>query len=1072
LGIATALASSLACLALATAPAAFQGYRLNDPLARSPLGGVGSFQVDPTGTRVAFLADMDPVQSHMQVFVAPADGSSPPIQLTNVPSQFSLSAVGTIADGSQVLFLGQVAATRRLYIVPADGSLGPRQLSAMPQDRQVWDYLSSPVGNRVVYLADQDVDGVFELYSRPADFSALPVKLSGTMVNGGDVTDYRISPDGSRVVYRADQDADGVIDLYSAPVDGSAPPVRLNLSRPNADVEYDFVIAFDSLGVIFRADQDADGVVELYAVRIDGSAAPMKRNGPLVTGGDVFQFALSSSDDRLIYRADQTTDEVFELWSTRAIAGGTPVKLSATLPAGGRVWDLALSPDGTHVVYRANDVELAYRELFGVPADGSAPAVQLSHPIANQLTNFVGLAFAFTIPGIDDRALFVKSTGISSSLYSVPLDGSQPATVLGEGLSDVEAVLPDGTVLALGTSPLGVKELFAVPLDGSAAPERLNGPMVSGGQVLEALPSSSTSHAVYRAHQNHYAAPELFSVAVSGGAVRRLSPPMPLGAPSGISELFPFIHSFEVSPDGTRAVYDAREGSSAIYDLHGVATDGGGGSTRMHGPLGADRGIREYRVSPDGTRVVYELERDYPFPYPFTVELYSARIDEHGTSVRLDDGPLAGNVPSDDFFYLVDSATFTPDSTHVVYVGTNGASGDVELFLVPSDGSAQPVALHPGAAPGDDVDFTLSSDGDWVVYSRLESTHEELFRVPLDGHLPPARLHAPYAGGQNLGGDATSSTPYLWTISPDSTRVVYISDQDTEAVTELYSAPIDASQAPVKLNGTFTAQSDIAVLDSSNDPPFLVSPDSARVVYRADQEVDGRFELYSVALAGGPALKLNGTLVAGGDVGHFAIDPSSTRAIYVANEELSYRKALWSVPLDGSAPRVKLSSGTTGNVSALALGHRPFVISSAGRVVYRADNLVPGQAELWSAPIDGSSAPLRLNAPLPALSDVYDDFQLSSDGTRVVYAADQLVQDTIELFVVPIDGSAAPRRVSGPLVEGGDVDLDPSLFTWSAVRGFRVTANDLVLYLADQDVDGVIELYASALDWQRGPRRR
>ena len=49
---------------------------------------------------------------------------------------------------------------------------------------------------------------------------------------------------------------------------------------------------------------------------------------------------------------------------------------------------------------------------------------------------------------------------------------------------------------------------------------------------------------------------------------------------------------------------------------------------------------------------------------------------------------------------------------------------------------------------------------------------------------------------------------------------------------------------------------------------FLISPDSSRVVYWADQQTNNVYELYSVPL-GGPAaagVKLNGAMVTGGYV--------------------------------------------------------------------------------------------------------------------------------------------------------------------------------------------------------------
>lgn len=82
-------------------------------------------------------------------------------------------------------------------------------------------------------------------------------------------------------------------------------------------------------------------------------------------------------------------------------------------------------------------------------------------------------------------------------------------------------------------------------------------------------------------------------------------------------------------------------------------------------------------------------------------------------------------------------------------------------------------------------------------------------------------------------------------ISPDGSRVVYRADQSLDDVMELYSVPIDGG-ASVKLNGTLVAFGDVR-------GDFQVSPDSQYVVYRADQDTNGILELYSVPGVGGDA---------------------------------------------------------------------------------------------------------------------------------------------------------------------------------------------------------------------------
>ena len=86
---------------------------------------------------------------------------------------------------------------------------------------------------------------------------------------------------------------------------------------------------------------------------------------------------------------------------------------------------------------------------------------------------------------------------------------------------------------------------------------------------------------------------------------------------------------------------------------------------------------------------------------------------------------------------------------------------------------------------------------------------------------------------------------------------------------KVYSVPIGGpAAAGLKLNKAL-------VLGGSVEGG-LISPDSRRVVYRADQETDGIFELYSVPIRGPAAdgIKLNKALVPGGDVVNLSADQS------------------------------------------------------------------------------------------------------------------------------------------------------------------------------------------------------
>ena len=117
----------------------------------------------------------------------------------------------------------------------------------------------APDGSRVVYVADQEVDERFELYSVPLDGSASPVALNGALVSGGDLATslercLQISPDSNFVVYVADQRVEELSELFLAPVDGGLEPSKLNWPLAQSGVAA-FEITPDSGRVVFQATE-------------------------------------------------------------------------------------------------------------------------------------------------------------------------------------------------------------------------------------------------------------------------------------------------------------------------------------------------------------------------------------------------------------------------------------------------------------------------------------------------------------------------------------------------------------------------------------------------------------------------------------------------------------------------------------------------------------------------------------------------------------------------------------------------------------------------------------------------
>src|SRR4030095_5480920 len=118
------------------------------------------------------------------------------------------------------------------------------------------------------------------------------------------------------VVYLADQDIVGVFELFLA---GSG--TKLNPALPAGRTVQSFALTPDATAVVYIADQDQNDVFELYRVNFASPGASTKLNSPLAlcglaVCGDVTAFAITPDNSAVVYIADQTADDVFELFRT------------------------------------------------------------------------------------------------------------------------------------------------------------------------------------------------------------------------------------------------------------------------------------------------------------------------------------------------------------------------------------------------------------------------------------------------------------------------------------------------------------------------------------------------------------------------------------------------------------------------------------------------------------------------------------------------------------------------------------------------------------------------------------
>lgn len=493
-------------------------------------------------------------------------------------------------------------------------------------------------------------------------------------------------------------------------------------------------------------------------------------------------------------------------------AGAASHRLSQGLPFSDVSWS-AVSPDGQFVVY-AHDAEVDNaQELWSVRVTGGAP-VRLSNP----LPGGVGIGF-LAISADSQRVVFIvaQETAGQVELYSVPIAGPEGAWI------------------------------------------KLNGELPPGGDVGEFRISPDSTRVVYFSRQQNIDQ-DAWSVPIDGGTPIRLRPFI-TAAGSRV------IHGQDtplISPDSERVVFYANFSNLDYFDLWSARLDGTGGIVRLTERTAADHGASLPSFSPDSSRVVYLFQQP-----DGTQELYSVP-SAGGSAVKLNGvlTPGGGVV-----FYRI-----SPDSSRVVYFADQQTLNVQELYSVPLAGGG--AAKLNGQLSGGVSDFRISPDSANVVYLADQDTPGvwELYRVPLAGG-GTVKLNPTLASNR----DVTELA-----IAPDGSRVVYLADQNHDEVLELFSVPL-AGGTSDHLNDNPVSGGD--VLD------FTIAPQGGFVFYSGDMLTDGRFELFRTRIAGASNAdsRVSGPLVAGGaiDLWTWAALPDGRQVVYKADEEVDERQDLY-----------------------------------------------------------------------------------------------------------------------------------------------------------------------------------
>lgn len=491
-----------------------------------------------------------------------------------------------------------VAGASSLYFKISGEMCDLCDVSDLPLDA---GYVLTGDGKFVIFMADRNIDDVFEIFSYElATRQVVQVNSPHLQSTLSTIIDFKVSPDGKWLVYISDHELDEYFEIYSVPITGQATDSRkLNEVLGEGDVK-DFIITPDSQEVIFSTTNNKGDTKKLFFQKIDDSTTPVSMVGDLI--------------NVLIYDYDVSDDSRWVVFKAQLNADAPPDLYRFDLNAASSMVDLATNIDSFKIApnaYQNQRVVYAIGEqLFSVMLDGSATTSLWSTPsdLKTYTTTPNGVYTVFS------AILTADSTRI---LRAIPTAGG--------GYYEI-ANLPDGTTIGTyGFTPDSERIVYLADHDGDEHRDlfsdrpttgdlvMVNGALVSGGDVFSFAISPDGQRIIYRADQEVDFKYELFSTTHAGDWVK-LSPAV---IPSNSD-----VDLFAITPDSKSVVYRSDHNTPTLDELFSVPI-AGGLSTQVSGALVAGGDVKSFKISADSKKVVYlaDQETDEKLELFMTVEM-------------------------------------------------------------------------------------------------------------------------------------------------------------------------------------------------------------------------------------------------------------------------------------------------------------------------------------------------------------------------------------------------------------------------------------------------------------------
>ncbi|CAN5893972.1 hypothetical protein BH11MYX4_BH11MYX4_07830 [soil metagenome] len=402
------------------------------------------------------------------------------------------------------------------------------------------------------------------------------------------------------------------------------------------------------------------------------------------------------------------------------------------------------------------------------------------------------------------------------------------------------------------------------------------------------------------------------------------------------------------------------------------------------------------------------------------------------------DGAVVDAGPTTSLFFLGDFAT-------------NNTS-QLGNALLPSS-SAAPVVITDGVHTAKQVlAFDALADGTKIVVAA---------DLMVTGRFDIVVANRNGSGAVVIATMSATAKPSDILISPDGTKVAYIADADTATANDAYFVPLAGGVAPVRVNPR--AAADVA-LDAQS---IAWSRDSKVLAAAGDFSVDKKNELYltdtSDAVPTPVAALAESALPAPAGTGTVGIS-TALRPLWTAGGKVCAK-----ADITGVAPatfRLYCADATgAGFAEATHFPALPAQLGSYGlspdgaTLAFTSDTATAGAYEIYTMPSNDSADPARITsgtitvAVATAFRGPSFNFPLSysPDGTMIAFAADILVDNRYELYVVAADGATAEKRVAvvGP---ANDDARDVQGLAWAP-------DSSTLAFIADHRADNDSELF-------------